>query len=81
MVLASMGVSLRDTAQVIGILTSMLMFLSPLFFPLSALPPQLRVLLAFNPLSLPIELSDNCSSGVNRPIGLAWRCMRWCHLA
>ena len=65
--LASMGVYLRDTTQVIGIVTSMLMFLSPLFFPLSALPPQLRIVLAFNPLSLPIELSRQLLLGGQPP--------------
>lgn len=36
--LASLGVYLRDVAQFIGILTTVLMFLSPIFYPASALP-------------------------------------------
>lgn len=54
-VLASLGVYLRDVTQVVGITTTALMFLSPIFFPLSALPPHLRPYLFLNPLTVPIE--------------------------
>jgi len=53
--LAALGVYLRDIGQAIGILTSALMFLSPLFFPLSALPEPAQRLVMLNPLSVPIE--------------------------
>jgi len=53
--LASLGVFLRDVAQVIGIVTNTLMFLSPIFYPLSALPAEYRPLLNLNPLTLVIE--------------------------
>lgn len=53
--LASLGVYLRDVAQVVVILTTMLMFLSPIFYPLDAVPEPFRGLLAFNPLALVIE--------------------------
>jgi lipopolysaccharide transport system permease protein len=53
--LAALGVYLRDIGQAIGILTSALMFLSPLFFPLSALPETAQQLVLLNPLSIPIE--------------------------
>src|SRR5690554_4282924 len=36
--LASLGVYLRDIAQFIGILTTVMMFLSPIFYPATALP-------------------------------------------
>jgi lipopolysaccharide transport system permease protein len=53
--LAALGVYLRDVGQLIGIATTTLMFLSPIFYPLSALPPEYQPLLLANPLSLVIE--------------------------
>ncbi|WP_426320986.1 ABC transporter permease [Pseudoduganella sp. R-43] len=53
--LASLGVYLRDVAQFIGIVTTVLMFLSPIFYPASALPEEYRHLLLLNPLTLVIE--------------------------
>ena len=55
--LSSMGVYLRDVSQIIGVLTSMLMFLSPIFYPITALPEQYRAFLYFNPLTAIIEMS------------------------
>jgi lipopolysaccharide transport system permease protein len=54
-VLASLGVYLRDIVQFIGILTTILMFLSPIFYPASALPEAYRNLMFFNPLTPAIE--------------------------
>lgn len=53
--LASLGVYLRDVSQFIGIVTSVLMFLSPIFYPITALPEKYRALLFLNPLSITIE--------------------------
>lgn len=53
--LASLGVYLRDVGQIIGLLITVLMFLSPVFFPVSALPEQYRQLLYLNPLTTVIE--------------------------
>lgn len=53
--LAALGVYLRDVGQLIGIVTTTLMFLSPIFYPLSALPPEYQAWLLANPLSLVIE--------------------------
>lgn len=53
--LSAIGVFLRDIGQVVGVLTSMLMFLSPIFFPLSALPPRWMPVLQINPLAHVIE--------------------------
>jgi lipopolysaccharide transport system permease protein len=53
--LASLGVFLRDVGQTTQILTSVLLFLSPVFFPASALPPAYQRLLALSPLTIPIE--------------------------
>lgn len=53
--LASLGVYLRDVSQVVGVLTSVLMFLSPIFYPLTALPERYRGLLEANPLTPAVE--------------------------
>jgi lipopolysaccharide transport system permease protein len=53
--LAALGVYLRDVSQFIGILTTVLMFLSPIFYPASALPEEYRHLLLLNPLTPAIE--------------------------
>jgi lipopolysaccharide transport system permease protein len=53
--LASLGVYLRDVGQIIGVITSALMFLSPIFYPATALPEDYRHLLYLNPLTPVIE--------------------------
>lgn len=55
--LASIGVFLRDVTQFIGIIVTMLMFLSPIFYPASALPENYQRLLYLNPLTPVIEMS------------------------
>jgi lipopolysaccharide transport system permease protein len=57
--LASLGVYLRDIGQFVGILTTMLLFISPIFFPASALPEAYRTVLYFNPLTPVIEQARN----------------------
>lgn len=53
--LASLGVYLRDVSQVVAIAVTILLFLSPIFYPVSSLPQQYRSLLMLNPLSPAIE--------------------------
>jgi lipopolysaccharide transport system permease protein len=53
--LASLGVFLRDVGQTIGILTTVLMFLSPVFYPLTAVPERFRPIIMANPLTFIIE--------------------------
>jgi lipopolysaccharide transport system permease protein len=53
--LASLGVYVRDVSQFIGIMVTMLMFLSPIFYPVSAFPEDYRHLLMMNPLTPAIE--------------------------
>lgn len=57
--LASIGVYLRDVSQFVGILTTVLMFLSPVFYPASALPEKYRSLLFLNPIMPAIEQTRN----------------------
>lgn len=53
--LSAIGVYLRDVSQTIGILTTVLLFLSPIFYPISALPEQYQIWLKLNPLTFIIE--------------------------
>lgn len=55
--LASVGVYLRDVGQSIGMLTTALMFLSPVFYPIASVPENFRPLLMANPLTFIIEQS------------------------
>lgn len=55
--LASLGVFVRDVGQTIGILTTVLMFVSPVFFPISALPEKFQIWIMLNPLTFVIEQS------------------------
>lgn len=53
--LASLGVFLRDVAQTIGMVMTVLLFASPVFYPLTALPAHIRPWLMLNPLTFVIE--------------------------
>jgi len=54
-ILASIGVFLRDVGQTIGIITTVLMFLSPVFYPVTAVPERFRAFIMANPLTFIIE--------------------------
>lgn len=53
--LAATSVFVRDVAQTTGIITTMLLFLSPVFYPVSALPEQYRPWLNLSPMTFIIE--------------------------
>ena len=53
--LASLGVYLRDVGQTIGIITTVMLFLAPVFYPMSALPEKYHVFILVNPLTFIIE--------------------------
>jgi lipopolysaccharide transport system permease protein len=53
--LASLGVFLRDVGQTIVIITTVLMFLSPVFYPVTAVPERFRPFIMANPLTFIIE--------------------------
>ena len=53
--LASLGVYLRDVGQFIGIVVTTLMFVSPIFYPITALPERYRVVLLINPLTIALN--------------------------
>ena len=49
--LASIGVFVRDISQSIGIVTTIMMFLAPVFFPITALPDRYKSIIMANPLT------------------------------
>lgn len=53
--LASLGVFVRDVGHLTGMLTSVLLFLSPIFYPITALPPKYQAYMYLNPLTPVIE--------------------------
>lgn len=55
--LSATGVFVRDIGQTIGIFTTGMMFISPIFFPASSFPEHWRFLAYYNPLTYPIELT------------------------
>lgn len=57
--LASLGVFLRDVTHIVGILATVLLFLSPIFYPLSAVPEVVRPLIYLNPLTVIVEQLRN----------------------
>ncbi|MDP1703290.1 MAG: ABC transporter permease, partial [Sulfurimicrobium sp.] len=70
--LAATGVYLRDVAQTTGLVTTVLMFLSPVFYPITALPEAYRSLLYLNPLTFIIEEARNLLSWGKTPELSSW---------
>jgi lipopolysaccharide transport system permease protein len=56
---AAVGVYVRDIGQVVYILTSALMFLSPVFYPIDSIPASYQFLFRLNPLTPVIEQMRN----------------------
>jgi len=52
---ASLGVFLRDVSQSIGMMMTILFFLSPVIYPVTSVPEKLRPWLQVNPLTFAIE--------------------------
>lgn len=57
--LASIGVYLRDVSQTTGIVTTAMLFLAPVFYPITALPEAYRSFIYLNPLTFVIEQIRN----------------------
>ncbi|MFN7950769.1 MAG: ABC transporter permease [bacterium] len=53
--LASLGVFVRDLGLVIGLLLQVLLFLSPIFYPLEAVPEAYRAWMPLNPMTWTVE--------------------------
>lgn len=57
--LASLGVFIRDVGQVVGIFTALMLFISPIFYPVTAIPENYRPVIFLNPISFIIEQARN----------------------
>ncbi len=55
--LSATGVFVRDIGQATGMITTVLLFVSPVFYPISILPLKMQSLVMWNPLTLIIEES------------------------
>ena len=53
--LNSLGVFVRDIHHVVSLLITVLMFISPVFYPRTMFPEQYRFVLNFNPLTIPVD--------------------------
>jgi lipopolysaccharide transport system permease protein len=54
-IISSLGVYVRDIGQIIGVVTSVVMFLCPVFYAIESLPRPFQALLLVNPLTLIIQ--------------------------
>lgn len=70
--LAAIGVFFRDVGQIIGVVMSVLLFLSPVFYPASAAPALAQKLIYLNPLTYPIEELRAVLILGNQPDWLHW---------
>lgn len=61
--LAAWGVFIRDMAQIVPVFVQMLLFLSPVFYPVSAVPEALRPFYQYNPLGTVIEAARTAIVG------------------
>jgi lipopolysaccharide transport system permease protein len=52
---AAWGVFIRDMTQIVPVFVQMLLFLTPVFYPVSAVPEMLRPIYQYNPLATVIE--------------------------
>ncbi len=58
-ILSALGVFIRDVSHLVVMLTSALLFLSPVFYSTSRLPESFQIVYYFNPLTFVIEQSRN----------------------
>lgn len=89
--LTSIGVFVRDIGQFIGLALTMLLFLSPIFYPASALPESIRDYLFLNPLTFIIEQARSVILYGQMPhwigliayyvlaVSIAWAGLTWFH--
>ena len=74
LILSALGVFIRDTSMIVNIGVSLMLFLSPVFFPAEAYPERWKPLLSINPLVGMIEQMRAISIQGEWPqfAGVAW---------
>lgn len=53
--LSSLGVFIRDIGATVGVLVSMFLFMSPIFYPLEAIPDEFQAYCRINPIAIYVE--------------------------
>lgn len=53
--LSAIGVFFRDVTYIVGFISTALMFLSPIFYPLEAVPEKFKIFILMNPLTFYVE--------------------------
>lgn len=56
LLLSPLAVFFSDTVELIGVLLTLLMYLTPLFYPMAALPERVRWVVRFNPVRSILEV-------------------------
>ena len=56
-IFSSLGVFIRDIGQAIGMITTVMLFMAPIFFPLSVMPEKYHPFILANPLTFIIQQS------------------------
>jgi lipopolysaccharide transport system permease protein len=69
--LSAWGVFIKDMTQIVPVFIQMLLFLSPVFYPVGAVPATLRPFYQYNPLGAVIETSRAVVIGQSVELG-AW---------
>lgn len=72
LLLASLGVFMRDLPQVVTLFIGLLQFLTPVFYPVSALPPFVQKMFGWNPLTVFIEQVRGVVFNGNLPTLQLW---------
>jgi lipopolysaccharide transport system permease protein len=54
-IIGGLSVYVRDLAQLTGVLSTLLLFLAPIFYPVSALPANLQSFIYINPIAFIVE--------------------------
>ena len=55
MLVASLGVYVRDIQYLVGVVLQILFFITPIFYPITAVPEEYRGILQINPLTTIVE--------------------------
>ena len=74
-ILAAAGVFVRDLQQITPFVLQILLFTTPIFYPLSAVPEAFRIFVQINPLAFLVETFRNLALwGIMPPWGafVAW---------
>ena len=76
--LASLGVYVRDISHAIGVITQVLFFVSPVFYPVSAVPERFRLVLHVNPLTEIISAFRRTMLWGEPPAWATWALLTGC---